>query len=373
MEITAGSSLRETGEHRMTSANYEIAPYKSEWGQQVAELMVHLWGADVEANLAYLRWKYQANPYTRQPLAIVALHSGRVVGFRGYMALPFQIAGTPDDLIVLCPGDTCVNREHRRSGLSVKMGRAAMRAYSGKYPLFMNWSCTKPSLPGYRRLGFQALVERAYLTKASWGGALRYLLPPRREDPNSKSRIRFGRNGELLVDASSRPAEMAALTRSQEAPSGSILLNRDEAFLAWRYANPQGRYVFYYLLREDTLLGYVAVGLSPNNRRGFLLDWAGAGHGILEEITQGILRMRHFDVLSVYAFCLTTAERVQLESLGFSLEGPIPFLERRQKGRLPLLLRPVPETFSEDGFLIRGVDARRIENWVLRPIASDAV
>ena len=356
----------------MTLADYEIAPYRSEWGQQVAELMVYLWGADVRANLAYLRWKHESNPYAEQPLALVALHEGRVVGFRGYVALPFRISGTSDDLIVLCPGDTCVHPEHRMAGLSVRMGREAMRAYADRYRLFVNWSCTKPSLPGYRRLGFQALVERAYLTKAGWGGTLRYLFALRREDPVSKSRVRFGRNGELLVDASPRPAEMAALAKRQEAPSGSILLNRDEAFLAWRFANPLGKYVFYYLLQEDTLLGYVAVAGSPNNRRGFLLDWAGAGPGILGEIMRGILRMRHFDVVSVYAFCLTAAERVELEKLGFSVKGLIPFLERRQRGRLPLLLRPVPETFSEDDFLIQGVDARCIENWSFRPIASDA-
>lgn len=356
----------------MTSADYEIAPYKTEWGQQVAELMVYLWGADVEANLAYLRWKHERNPYAEQPLALVAVHRGRVVGFRGYMALPFQIAGTSDDLIVLCPGDTCVHPEHRMAGLSVRMGETAMRAYADRYRLFMNWSCTKPSLPGYRRLGFEALVERAYLTKASWGGTLRYLFALRREDPDSKSRVRFGRHGELLVDASPRPAEMAALARRQEAPAGSILLNRDEAFLAWRFANPQGKYVFYYLLREDTLLGYVAVGLSPDDRRGFLLDWAGAGPGMLAQITQVILRLRHLDVLSVYAFFLTTAERVELEKLGFSVEGLIPFLERRQKGRLPLLLRPVKETFSDDDYWIHGLDTRRIENWSLKPIGSDA-
>lgn len=356
----------------MTAGGYEIAPYASTWGQQVAELMVYLWGADVEANLAYLRWKYEGNPYAQQPLALVALHNGRVVGFRGYTALPFRAAGAHDDLIVLCPGDTCVHPEHRRSGLSVRMGRAAMVSYADRYRLFMNWSCTKPSLPGYLRLGFQPVVERVYLTKASSLGALRYLLALRRESPVSESGIRFGRNGELLVEAAPRVADMTALAGTEEGAPGSLVLRRDEEFLAWRFANPQGKYVFYYLLRGETLLGYVAVGLSPNNRRGFLLDWASAAPGVLGQITQGILKMKHFDVMSVYAFCLSAAERVELETLGFSGVGLIPLLERFQKGRMPLLLRPVQEAFRYDDFWIQGIDARGIENWCLRPIASDA-
>lgn len=356
----------------MTPGGYEIAPYASAWGQQVAELMVYLWGSDVEANLAYLRWKYEGNPYAHRPLALVALHRGRAVGFRGYTALPFQIAGSADQLIVLCPGDTCVHPEHRMSGLSVRMGRAAMVSYADRYRLFMNWSCTKPSLPGYLRLGFQPLVERVYLTKAGWRGALRYLLAIRRQSPVSTSRIRFGRNGELLVEAAPRVADMTALARTEEVALGTLVLRRDEQFLAWRFANPQGKYVFYYLRRGKTLLGYVAVGLSPNNCRGFLLDWASATPGMLGEITQGILNMKHFDVISVYAFCLSAAERVELEKLGFSGVGPFPLLERLQKGRMPLLLRPVQEDFSDDDFRIQGVDARRIESWCLRAIASDA-
>ena len=356
----------------MTSAEYEIVPYGSEWDQQVAELMVYLWGPDLEANLAYLRWKYEGNPYAEQPLALVAVRQGRAVGFRGYTAVPFQIAGASEHLIVLCPGDTCVHPEHRMSGLSVRIGRAAMTAYADRYRLFMNWSCTKPSLPGYLKLGFLALADKVYLTHAGPQGTLRYLLASVRALPVAQGRIRFGQTGELLVSAAPRPAEMAALDRADEAALGTLVLRRDEAFLAWRFANPLGKYIFYYLLRDETLLGYVAVGLSRNNRRGYLLDYAEAAPGILEGIVRGILRMQHFDVLSVYPFCLSAAQRRALEKLGFGVVGLIPFLERLQKGRLPLLLRPVKETFSDEDFFVQDIDARRIENWSLRPLGSDA-
>jgi len=356
----------------MISSSYEITPYRSEWAPQVAELMVHLWGADIEVNRTYLRWKHEGNPYAQQPLAIVALHEGRVVGFRGYSPLSFRVPGGAE-IVVLCPGDTCVHPDHRLAGLSVKMGQAAMRAYADRYPLFMNWSCTKPSLPGYLKVGFQALAEKVYLTHAGPLGTLRYVLASRGAHPLAQSRIGFGRSGDVEVAVEPRLVEMAALTATEEAAAGTLMLRRDETFFAWRFANPRGKYVFYYLLRDARLTGYVVIGLSPNNRRGFLLDFAEGEWDALEKIMRFILRARHFDVVSVYTFCLTARQRRTLEKLGFGVTGLIPFLETQQKGRLPLFIRPVKETYSVEDFVVGGVDTRTIAAWSLKPIGSDAV
>jgi hypothetical protein len=354
----------------MSSASYEITSYRSEWGPQVAELMVHLWGADVEANRAYLRWKHEDNPFASEPLAIAALHAGRVVGFRGYSPLPFRAGGA--EVVILCPGDTCVHPDHRMAGLSVKMGAAAMRLYGDRYPLFMNWSCTKPSLPGYLKLGFRELAAKEYLTHAGPLATLRYLLAPRGPRPLAQSRIAFGRSGAVEVTAAPRPAEMAALA-ADDAAAGTLALRRDETFYAWRLANPRGKYVFYYLVRDSGPEGTVVIGLSPNNRRGFILDFAGGEGDALGEIVRFILRAGHFDLLSVYPFCLTERQRRTLENLGFGITGVMPYLETRRNGRLPLLIRPVVETFGEEDFLIEGVDTREIAAWSLKPIGSDAV
>jgi GNAT superfamily N-acetyltransferase len=366
----------------MSSTPYDITPYRPEWGPQVAELMVHLWGADIEANRAYLQWKHESNPYARQPMAIAALREGRVVGFRGFSPLPFRATGGAD-VVILCPGDTCVHPEHRMAGLSVKMGRAAMQAYGDRYPLFINWSCTQPSLPVYLKMGFRALVGKTYLTHAGPLGTLRYLRASRRARPLAQSRIRSGRYGAVEIAVSPRPAEMAALAAAEEAAPGlrraaspergRLMLRRDEAFFAWRFANPRGKYVFYTLLREDRPAGYVAIGLSPNNRRGFVLDFAEGEPNAIEGILRFILRARHLDVLSVYAFCLTAPQRATLEALGFRGSGVIPALETQRNGRLPLLIRPVKESFGEEDFLIEGADTRQLAAWSLKPIGSDAV
>jgi GNAT superfamily N-acetyltransferase len=395
----------------MTAASYEISPYRSEWGQQVAELMVHLWDPDVEVNRAYLQWKYEGNPYAPEPLAFVALHEGKVVGFRGYSPLPFRTDGGAD-VVVLCPGDACVHPDHRLSGLSAQMGRAGMQAYDDRYRLFMNWSCSKASLPGYRKMGFFALVEKAYLTHAGALGTLRYLLALREAQPPASSRIDFGRKGAIEVAAAPRPAEMAALAaaevpaRGRPRPPGArvdsadadggagtrsggrvdpadadggagaqgrLALRRDETFFTWRFANPRGRYVFYYLLRDGVLTGYAVFGLSPNHRRGFLLDFAEGAEGALAEIARFMLRAGHFDVVSVYTYCLSDRQRRALEKLGFSVSGLIPYLETQQKGRLPLFIRPVKETFDDRDFLIEGIDTRTLAAWALKPIGSDAM
>jgi GNAT superfamily N-acetyltransferase len=356
----------------MAHAGYEVGLYRPEFRSQVVSLLKHLWGGDPDVNLSYFQWKYDDNPYTESPLGIVTLHRGQVVGFRGYFAARFEILGKVNDLIVLCPGDTCVHPDHRQKGLSVAMGNTAMKEYAQKYRILLNLSCTRSSLPGYQRMGFLPIAKKVYLTRCTLLGLVKYILAARENTLLEASRIRFGRFGDILVSGTPRPGEMSALFFGRDRKDDKIRLFQDEGFFQWRFGNQHKKYMFYYLIQGDVATGYVVMGVSPNNQRGYILDYAGVDGQAIREILRYIIKMKHFDILSIYSFCLDDAFQRTLGGLGFRKNSLVRIIERKLYGELPLLIRPVKETYTESDFFIEGVDMRRIENWLLKPICSDA-
>ena len=209
---------------------------------------------------------------------MVSLYKGEVAGFRGYFAARFEISEKDNNHVVLFPGDTCVHPAHRRKGLSVAMGNMAMKEYAQRYRLFFNTTCTRNSLPGYRRMGFLSLAPKRY----------------------------------------------------------------------------------------------VVMGVSPNNQRAYILDYSGKTGSEYKEILRYVTKAKHFNIISIYDFCLNDALRRALKSLGFQTHSLVRSIEKRRHGELPLLIRPVQEAYDEEDFLTEGVDVRRIENWSLKPICSDA-
>ena len=80
----------------MIFQDYEIIPYESEFYQQVIDLFKYLLGSDKNRNKDYFNWKYKDNPNAEYPIGIMALYKRRVVGFRGYCPLRFQIKDKND-------------------------------------------------------------------------------------------------------------------------------------------------------------------------------------------------------------------------------------------------------------------------------------
>lgn len=363
----------------MAPGEFEIVPYRPEFRAEVIDLLRHLWGDDSQANQAYFRWKYEENAWTQSPLAVVALAEGRPVGFRGYFATRFHLPGKSDRIVILCPGDTCVHPDYRQHGLSVAMGKLAMREFAPDYRLFLNLSCNRASLPGYLRMGFLPLADKAYLTWGGLGGLVRYLraqhdapLKAGRTGTGSRGRDLKHSSGRTVASRSPRPEEMAALLAAQTAEEGRLHLFQDEAFYRWRFNNPRKTYRFYYLPGETGLAAFAVVGLSANGRRAYLLDWAGVAAPALREILLAMTAGRQFDLISVYGFAVDRILAEAMTGLGFQVRSLMRNLEKRRAGELPALVRPVQESFGAEDLLVEGLDVRQIANWALKPIASDA-
>jgi len=104
-----------------------------------------------------------------------------------------------------------------------------------------------------------------------------------------------------------------------------------------------------------------------------VLDFADTDGESVAEILRFIIRKRHFDILSIYDFCLADDFRKSLKGLRFKARGLVKRIEKKRTGELPLLIRPVKKNFTEDDWMIEGRDIRKIENWKITEICSDAV
>jgi GNAT superfamily N-acetyltransferase len=355
----------------MSHLEYEISRYRPEFMSEALDVLQYLYGDNLDSNLSYFKWKYHDNPYTEHPLGMVALHQGKVVGFRGYFATRWHIGEKNETMVVLCPGDTCVHPDHRRKGLSVAMGNMAMEEYAQRYKIFLNFSATRNSLPGYLRMGFVPLVPKTYLTRCAGLGLIKLIWREKKRSGWQPERIAFGEFDDIVVSDRPRPRKMHTVIASEDINSSKITLWQDEDFYQWRFHNKRKTYIFYYHRKSNVTTGFIVMGVSPTTGRGYILDYAQADDTAIEKILQYALEMKHFDVLSIYSFGIDDNLSKTLDSLRFKSNSLIRTIEKRVKGELPLLLRPVRRKYVESDFSIKGLDTRKVENWRIKGICAD--
>lgn len=364
-------SSRLRGRKYLKHQDYEISHYRPELRGEVVKVLCQLLGGNQVTADTYFGWKYEHNPHADSLLGIVASHQGRVVGFRGYGSARWR-TGTGKTMQVLVPGDTCVDVSHRKKGLSVAMGRLAMTDYAASYKLFLNLSCTRNSLPGYLRLGFVPLDEKVYLSRYGWSGLAKYLLDSKKELPLSAARISYGRFGAFTVSETPMPAQMASIISQQNHDESRFRLCQQEDFFRWRFAGPEGKFVFYYLTVDENVIAYLVIAVTPSNRRGYVIDHAdidGASSGRLFEFVIG---RRDLSVLSIFAHSVSASQFAIFRRLGFHAGGVLGAIEKKVRGNMPLFIRPVSANPAERDWFIDGKDVRLKSNWSIKGVCSDA-
>ena len=354
-----------------TRADVELRPFSLEHLPKVAGLLRHLWSEDIASNQRVFQWKYLENPHRGPSPGIVAVLGDTVVGFRGYFVTPWTSPGQTAPIRILCPGDTCVEPACRQWGLSVAMGEMASRHFAPDFPLFLNTTTTHPSLPGYRKLGFRPLARKAYHSAYRVAGLLRYILRYSDRPSLQAARIRRCEERDFVVTTEPRAEEMATLALRESRPWRGLQPLRTRAYFQWRFRHPCRTYFFYYAYAGGEMQGYAVLGLSPNLRRGYLLDFLDVDGASVGALVGRMLRRRDVDILSIATASLGSTS-LDWQAAGFTATGLLRRLERRRTGELPLLIRPVAPDFEESHWLVAGVDTRDIRNWQYREMVSDA-
>lgn len=353
---------------------YEIRSYESEMISEATELLKDFWGGDADERRAYLQWKYEDNPNTDDPLAMVAIHKGRMVGFRGYFATDWCVGDRGLRTTILTPGDTFTHPEHRRRGLSVVMGKKAMQIYSDRYRIFLNLSATKLSAPGYLKMGYFPLTVKSYLNSYSPVGLSRFIMRVIFPTELNKRRKKLGQYDDVVVSDRPRPSQMASIISMEgEKYPRCLTLHQDKDYFEWRFKNDRNEYIFYYFIKGGAATGYMVVRCPPGSPRGYVIDYGDKDGTSLNSILKLSIKKRHFDVLSIYDYCLEARNKEIFRRYGFSSQGIMRVLEKTKRGEWPLFVRPVKVDCAENDWHIGGLDFRKKDNWRIKEICSDSV
>ena len=138
------------------------------------------------------------------------------------------------------------------------MGNMAMEEYAHRYKLFLNFSSTRNSLPGYLKMGFVPLVPKTYLTRCTGLGLLKLIWREKTRSGWQGERIALGEFDDIVVSDRPRPEDMRAVISSEDPNPHKTTLWQDEEFFRWRFLNHKATYVFYYHRKNNVTTGFVA-------------------------------------------------------------------------------------------------------------------
>ncbi len=233
-------------------------------------------------------------------------------------------------------------------------------------------------MAGYRKMGYQALENKIVACRQSTHPWLvwRYIRCKGRARDLAYAHIHFEQQGELQISQTPRCEQMATVIRQQGYSKTKLCLLQDLAFFEWRFNCKRHKYVFYYLVTDEMVLAYLVVNVSADNETARFVDYAEAKPGTLQTIIARIIRSKQFAKLEIYTYGADDTLSHSLQAYGFSCQtwlGKIKQACGGQRGPiLPLLIRPSKSIFTEQDFIVHGLDVRYIRSWQLKPICSDA-
>ena len=305
--------------------------YTKDYKEQVIDLMQFLWHFDRSLWKPYFEWKFENNPYTEEPLAFIALDGDKVVAFRGYMVLPFQIENRSYLCAVLA--DTVTHGDYQRKGLFSGVTKYSINEIlkDDRYLISLNSSSGGKTLNGYVKLGWQPFCEREHLFRFTWRGIMNKLVKRIVSDLYDEATI--GQSKFILTDEC-RAKEMTAMPYYYN----ELTHRREEKLYAWRFQNPKEKYLFAYSYGENGLLVSYIVLYEIAHNKWDLIDFHTTDSKDLKNLLDWVCQR----IQPLYVLLWTVSKTNLI------------YQSYRQFGFLPLnkLLRQLKK-FSKPPFLIR--------------------
>ena len=203
--------------------------------------------AIVQARAVDFDWQHGGqNPHTDgRPPFWVATVDGEVVGANGMMPVHVRLEGEPALGVWSC--DTIVSPAHRGKGI----GKALLERVSAEADVVLGYGISNMSNPILEKLGWESSTElRGLFHHVHEHGALG-LVRNARTALDKLTHAGLGRRDRLAAvdvtidEACTFGPEVDALWH-ESAPTYASVVERDAAYLTWRYArHPRLRYVVY--------------------------------------------------------------------------------------------------------------------------------
>lgn len=369
----------------------EVMRYSEEFKNRTVELRRVANETEFVDSLAYLEWKYEANPYVRDTIMYIAVRADQVVAMRGMYGTRWHVGRSGKVADILCADDFAVAKEVRSSGVAARLmhealvdlakrGESWLLNASGGYvtvlsSLAAGWKSIGAMAPLMRRNRRSALHEP--LSKSVEGRAFvwrfgEYLTRSQSTDVRPYARLDsmgtrdFPRQARILVGSAPRAEEMSSLAERFRA-ADTMHHVRDPAFYKWRYANPERSYRFVFHETAGELTGFLVFSAQPSfrapNTPFRLVEWEGASPEIKEKMLTTALRRARFPGIECWSASFGERENHILRSAGFVASAP----DLRARGLPAILLR----TLREDGNIeIGGLRLDEDSSWNVQLIDS---
>lgn len=382
---------------RPTSAlDYEILRYRREFRHDLVALQRYFWDANLARNSAYFAWKFEVNPYLREPIIYVALHGDKVVGMVSVLGGDWRVG--PDGAVAPCYSgcDLLIAPEHRGRGLFHRMRRVYFPdvvALGYEYEIGIHvspanyagsvrtgWKLTRSfgamrweTVPAKLRRHVGRLVRKARGRSARTGNERSSFAPFRSFDA-AAARVPGGRvTAHISAASDPRPADMARLV-ARLGPDHRIRHARNEVFFDWRFRDPRAEHRFLYW-GDVELEGYLIVRARPGDSRRDIriVDWEGTSAKIRRELLAAALDVGRFENLTVWSETMPEGTPDLLREAGFK-PSDTSVLYRKTGARLPfpgLMIRPTRDEMLAGDWRIGGLPVLDLSSWAIRPTFVD--
>lgn len=310
---------------------FKYQKYTSEYKEQVIELMKYLWDFDKKFWKPYFEWKFENNPYTEEPLAFIALDGEKVIAFRGYMVLPFQIENRSYLCAVLA--DTVTHKDYQRKGLFSGVTQYSINEIQkdDRFLISLNSSSGGKTLNGYLKLGWKPFCEREHLFRFTWRGIANKIAAKKNNICNCKT---LGSKKNLIITDVCKAKDIVSMPFDYK----ELSHKREEKLYAWRFLNPKETYKFAYSYDENGMLVSYLILYKIANDKWDLIDFNTTNDDDLKKLLNWVCKC-----FQPFYILLWTVSKTN-----------IIYLSRHKFGFTPLniLLRQIKK-FQKPPFLIR--------------------
>ena len=349
----------------MDGCDYEIVGYRPEFREQILQLQQHLWGPDVDINSAYLKWKYEENPYLDTTLIYLALCKEKVVGMRGFYGAKWEVGDSRQTAFVLCAGDLVIEPEPRKRGLFPRIMATALTDLAARgYAYVFNLSAGTVTKSGSLLQGWRAVGS---LKPMDWNLTGRVSSAEKARQFDELERNGRGRKSNVTVGQAPRPESMAELVE-RIGYHGNIRHVRDPEYFAWRFRNPLSSYRFLFW-GESRLEGYLVLQRRIYSDKLWVnvVDWEFVDDRVGAELLRAAVDWGGFDKITIWSATLSESAKATLQSNRFNLWNEVKYF-----ASIPtVLVKRIQDQIKNAEWTLNDMRLLDIGSWDLRMVYSD--
>lgn len=356
----------------------------------MAGLERRLWCQDLATSVRHLEWKYEQNPYAKDPALYLAFAGEELVGVRGFYGSRWEagLGASREVTTLLVADDFMVAPAHRNRGLvSTLMGSAVEDLAGRGHRCVLNLSGSRVTVVaslamGWKSAGFlepfglrnppfaQQLRARLNRTPVLWRFAeLPWLFARDERAPFRHLDTQLGSGGRIAIEREPRLDAMCQLLE-RLGHDGRIRHVRDREYLAWRFRSPLAHYRFVYQ-GTDRLEGFLVLQVpnaAPGHRTQLrMADLVGTSSAVRSALIDRALEAGRFREPFAWAATLPEDARERLAAHGWQSTG----YATRDRGWPCILVKSLGEK-SAESCMLGGRTLTDLSDWDLRMLDTMA-